>query len=107
MPTLKKVTSQVLCVIWVTSLNCGGNLNIDKAKEALDKHISQDDVHDTFQRTLAHGNDNRVDYSKTPFLLRNYWKSIQKMSLLSGMKASHMLSREYRKPFEVPASGQV
>ena len=100
--------SSALCHLGNISLNCGGNLDIDKAKEALDKHISQDDVHDTFQRTLAHGKDNNVDYAVTPFSFGELLEiNPEDESIVGNEKASQMLTREYRKPFEVPAAGQV
>ena len=100
--------SSALCHLGNISLRTGGPLNIDKAEKSLKEHRSQDDVQDTFNRTLAHAKSNKSDFATTPFQFGSLLEiNPEDESIVGNETASYQLSREYRKPFEVPAAGQV
>ncbi|MEC7564421.1 MAG: Gfo/Idh/MocA family oxidoreductase [Planctomycetota bacterium] len=100
--------SSALCHLGNISMRCGGPLNIEKTEKSLKKHRSQDNVQDTFDRTLAHAKANNADFDSTPFQFGELLEiNPEDESIVGNETASYQLSREYRKPFEVPAAGQV
>jgi hypothetical protein len=100
--------SSALCHLGNISLRTGGPLNIEKAEKSLKAHRSQDDVQDTFNRTLAHAKSNKSDFATTPFQFGSLLEiNPEDESIVGNETASYQLSREYRKSFEVPAAGQV
>jgi len=67
-----------------------------------------DNAKDTLERTLAHLKDNGVDMAATKLRVGPVLPFDPKTETFVGNdKANSMLTRAYRKPFEVPAAGKV
>ena len=62
-----------------------------------------------FADTLGNATkSNKSDFATTPFQFGSLLEiNPEDESIVGNEAASHQLSREYRKPFEVPAAGQV
>ncbi len=79
---------------------------------AIERQLGRLNVHDrvreTFERTRKHLSDNDVDLMKTPLTLGSPLRIAPgRESFLADPKADALLTREYRKPFVVPAEGEV
>ena len=69
---------------------------------------SADDMVDTFQRTMNHAKGQKVNFEETPFTIGVPIEiNTADETIVGNAKANEMLTREYRKPFVVPAAGQV
>jgi predicted dehydrogenase len=96
--------SSALCHLGNISYRLGEQISIADAKERL---TSDSEASETFDRFVAHLNDNKVD-AKTKLGFGEQFKlEPAKEMILGNTKAAEMLTREYRKPFEVPGEGKV
>ena len=80
--------------------------------DELDKSVANlkttDNAKDTLERTLAHLKDNGVDMAATKLQVGPVLPFDPKNETFpDNDKANAMLTREYRKPYVVPAAGQV
>jgi len=78
---------------------------IERALEALNVN---ENVVETFQEIRQHLTDNGVDIEKTPLTL-GPWLAIDsdKEKFIDSSAANAMLTRDYRKPFVVPAANEI
>jgi predicted dehydrogenase len=100
--------SSALCHMGNISYRLGEEV---AAKEALTKVAgfkSQDKMGETMERTLAHLRDNQVDLEANKIRVGLGLDFNPSTETFAGNEAANkMLTREYRKPFVVPAAGQV
>jgi len=86
-----------------------GNISYRLGKKASPQEIreaikAQPDAEDTFQRMLEHLKANEVDLTATPLTLGPVLKMDPKKERFVGnAQANALLTRDYRKPFVVPA----
>ena len=84
-----------------------GERNTVSKKEllaAVRKMKSFDDNEETLTRTIAHLETNGVDLDRTPLSLGETLKlDVEKEIFIDNEKANAMMSREYRKPYDVNA----
>jgi predicted dehydrogenase len=86
----------------------GKPATVDEIKATVGKLKTNEDVADCLSRTLAHLTANSVDLAKTPLSLGPMLKIDSKNeTVLDNPAACALLTREYRKPFVVPAAGEV
>ena len=65
-------------------------------------------MRETFDRTRKHLADNDVDLEKTPLTLGPLLRiDPEREAFLDNPQADALLTREYRKPFVVPAESEV
>jgi predicted dehydrogenase len=96
--------STALCHIGNISFRLGRTASPDEIRSELAKLNVHEDVLATLDRTLAHLKENAVDLTKTPLTLGAYLRIDEGRESFAGNPAANqLLSREYRKPFEVPS----
>ena len=67
-----------------------------------------DRVRETFERTRKHLAENDVDLEKSPLTLGSLLRiDPEREAFLDNARADALLTREYRRPFVVPAEGDV
>jgi hypothetical protein len=100
--------SSALCHMGNISYRLGTQMPVAEASNYLDQAQSNDKVRETFNRTLRHLADNNVDLEK---LQLGFGKSLEfdpeTEAFVNDEKADQMLTREYRKPFEVPSENML
>ena len=93
-----------------------GNISWRLGREALPadvrEHLSKLEVHhnvqETLDRTLQHLDDNKVDLEKTKLILGVVlYPDSDKEAFVDNPRANTFLTREYRRPFVVPAETEV
>ncbi len=90
------------------SYRLGDEISLGDLKQELAKVESNDDSAKTLARTVEHLNDNKVDLAETKLTLGPALAMDPKTETFKGNdRANAMLTRDYRKPFLVPAAGQV
>ena len=92
--------------------NISYRLGAPAAPEAIGRQLEQLKVHDrvreTFERTRKHLAENDVDLGKTPLTLGSLLRlDPEREGFLDNERADALLTREYRRPFVVPAEGDV
>ena len=90
------------------SYRLGKQVPIELVKNTIEAFGGADDNVETLERTIAHLKDNGVDLNKTPITLGPMLKMDTKTeTFINNDTANTMLTRKYRKGFEVPKSGKV
>jgi predicted dehydrogenase len=100
--------SSALCHLGNISYRLGSPQSADEIEKTLATLHTSDNAKDTLERTLAHLKDNGVDMAATKLQVGPSLPFDPATETFPGNdKANAMLTREYRKPFIVPAAGQV
>ncbi len=97
-----------LCHIASISYRLGKQTPVDQVQKAVQEFGGTDDNVETLQRTVAHLKGNGIDLAATPMTLGPVLKIDTKAeTFIDNEAANAMLTRKYRKNFEVPKSGEV
>ena len=100
--------SSALCHTGNISYRLGGVVSIDEAREKLGGVKCQDNVRDTFDRTIEHLKENGLDLAKTQLQFGSPLRmDPAKETFVDNGAANAMLTREYRTPFVVPAADKI
>ena len=100
--------SSALCHLGNISYQLGSTKTADELDKTFAGLKTTDDAKDTLERTLAHLKDNGVDMAAAKLQVGPVLPFDPKSETFTdNEKAKAMLTREYRKPFVVPAAGQV
>jgi predicted dehydrogenase len=100
--------SSALCHLGNISYRMGSQMSADELDKQLATFKTTDDAKETLSRTLAHLSDNGIDMAGTKLGVGPVLAFDPQSETFPGNdQANAMLSREYRKPFVVPAAGQV
>jgi len=100
--------SSALCHLGNISYRLGSQMTPDELDKSLADFKTTDNAKDTLERTIAHLKDNGVDMASTKLQVGPVLPfDPQSETFVGNDKANAMLTREYRKPFVVPAAGQV
>jgi predicted dehydrogenase len=100
--------SSALCHLGNISYRLGSPQTADELDKTLATLKTTDNAKDTLERTLAHLKDNGVDMASAKLQVGPVVPFDPKAETFTdNEKAKSMLTREYRKPFVVPAAGQV
>lgn len=102
--------SSALCHLGNISYRLGEEISVADAAKKVESIQSSDDSKETWERTISHLKDNKVDLNEIKIGMGQHLKFDPKTETFpdSGMeKANAMLTREYRAPYVVPAAGQV
>ena len=94
--------SSALCHIGNISWRLGRTAPPGELRSELAMLKVHENVLETLDRTLAHLKANEVDLDKTPLTMGALLR-LEGESFVGSGAANQLLSREYRKPFEVPA----
>ena len=100
--------SSALCHYGNISYRLGERMGASDAEKQVAKYITTDNATATLERTLAHLKDNGTDLGSIelgvgPMLVLDP----KTETFIGNKKADEMLTRAYRKPFVVPAAGEV
>lgn len=100
--------STALCHIGNISWQLGRTVSPAELREELGKLKVHADVPETLDRTIAHLRDNNVDLDQTRMTLGPHLSLLaDRESFVKNPQAEALLSREYRKPFTVPAENEI
>ena len=100
--------SSALCHLGNISYRLGSQMSADELDKTLATLKTTDNAKETLERTLAHLRDNEVDMAATKLQVGPALMIDPQTESFPGNDAANaMLTREYRKPFVVPAAGQV
>src|SRR6185503_7871455 len=100
--------SSALCHLGNISYRLGSPMSADELDKTVASLKTTDNAKDTLERTLSHLKDNGVDMAATKLGVGPVLAFDPKTETFPGNdKANAMLTREYRKPFVVPAAGKV
>ena len=100
--------SSALCHLGNISYRLGQVVAPNEVLEIMKNFDSADNMVDTFQRTMNHAKEQKVNFEETPFTIGVPIEiNTADETIVGNAKANEMLTREYRKPFVVPAAGQV
>lgn len=100
--------SSALCHTGNISYRLGEQLATAEVKNRLGGLKSNDNVIDTFERTIAHLEKNKVAMDKTKLCLGAVLEMDPATETFPGNeKANAMLTREYRAPYVVPAADKI
>jgi hypothetical protein len=100
--------SSALCHLGNISYRLGSQMSADELDKQLATFKTTDDAKETLSRTLAHLSDNGIDMAGTKLGVGPVLAFDPQSETFPGNdQANAMLTREYRKPFVVPAAGQV
>jgi predicted dehydrogenase len=102
--------SSALCHLGNVSYRLGESLSVDEARQRLERTRLKDEALETFERVKHHLADNHVDLQSARIQFgANLTIDGKAETFMGGMsdRANPLLSREYRKGFEVPASAQL
>ncbi len=95
--------SSALCHTGNISYRLGAQVPAGKLKSSLADIKSSDNAKETLERTLAHLSDNKVDLDSTKVALGpQLTMDVEAETFPGNDKANAMLTREYRKGFELP-----
>jgi hypothetical protein len=92
------------------SYRLGESLPVGEIQKRLEQAKLKEECLETFGRVRQHLVDNKLDPDSTPFRFGALLKMDDKSETFIGpesYKANPMLTREYRKGFEVPRSAQL
>ena len=100
--------STALCHIGNISYRLGAPAVPEAIERQLDQLKVHDRVRETFERTCKHLVENHVDLATSPVTLGSLLRiDPEREALLDNERANALLNREYRRPFVVPAEGEV
>ncbi|UUO05163.1 Gfo/Idh/MocA family oxidoreductase [Blastopirellula sp. J2-11] len=100
--------SSALCHTGNISYQLGESVSAGECLERLEELDTTENVKATLGRYTDHLKDNKVDLAKDKVKLGPNLKMDPKSETFIGNEAAnHKLSRDYRKPYEVPAAGKV
>jgi len=100
--------SSALCHLGNISYRLGTSMSPSEAKERLKDVKTTDDAKQTFERTMEHLADNKVDPETTKLQVgASLAFDPARETFVENSAADAMLTREYRTPFVVPAAGKV
>jgi predicted dehydrogenase len=100
--------STALCHIGNISYRLGRAASASDIQKELAGLKVHENVLETFERTRKHLRDNGVDLEKSPLALgRSLQLEPGQERFLEAPEADAFLTREYRKPFVVPAANQI
>ncbi|MGE0759690.1 MAG: Gfo/Idh/MocA family protein, partial [Pirellulaceae bacterium] len=100
--------SSALCHLGNISYRLGSEVGAGDVLQKLEGIHTQDRAAETFERTLAHLEANKLDRGTLKIRVGESLKFDPAAETFPGHDAANaMLTREYRKPFVVPAAGQV
>jgi predicted dehydrogenase len=100
--------SSALCHLANISYRLGEEVASGEALKKLEGFQSQDRTAETYERTLSHLRDNKIDIAATKIRIGAQLKFDPASETFKGNEqANAMLTRQYRKPFIVPEAGQV
>jgi predicted dehydrogenase len=100
--------STALCHIGNISWRLGRATSPSETRDELKQLKLPDDVLETFDRTAQHLHDNDVDLKKTKLTLGLLLRlDADREAFVKHPQADALLSREYRKPFVVPAEQEL
>jgi predicted dehydrogenase len=100
--------STALCHIGNISWRLGHAASPGEIQKQLGQLKVHDDVQDTFERTRRHLADNKVDLESSKLTLGLPLRlEAKKEKFLENASADALLTREYRKPFIVPAEKEI
>jgi predicted dehydrogenase len=100
--------STALCHIGNISWRLGQRASPEEIQHQLSQLKVHDDVQQTFERTRQHLAENKVDLETFKLTLGPLlWLDSDKEKFANHRRADAFLTREYRKPFVVPAEKEV
>ncbi|MGV3608583.1 MAG: Gfo/Idh/MocA family protein [Planctomycetaceae bacterium] len=101
--------SSALCHLGNISYRLGTSLGADAALKKVEAVASNDNAKDTFERTLKHLADNKVDPATVKIQVGDDLALDPASETFTGNQeaANKMLTREYRAPYVVPAADKV
>jgi hypothetical protein len=100
--------SSALCHLGNISYRLGAETGANDVLKKLEGFPSQDKNSETYERTLEHLRENKIDTAYTQIRVGAQLKFDPASETFHGNdEANAMLTRPYRKPFIVPAAGQV
>jgi predicted dehydrogenase len=100
--------STALCHIGNISWRLGRETPVPEIRGVLSKLKLHDNVLETFGRTTQHVRENDVDLEKNKLTLGVHLQlNSDREDFLKNPEADALLSRDYRKPFVVPAENEV
>ena len=100
--------STALCHVGNISYRLGHPSTPGKIQKQLAKLKVHDDVRETFERTRKHLVENNVDLDKSKLTLGSLLRmDSDKERFMDNSMANAFLTRDYRKPFVVPAEKEV
>jgi predicted dehydrogenase len=100
--------SSALCHTGNISYRLGQQVSLAELKKGLGSVKCCDDVMDTLDRTTAHLAANKVKVEDVKFTVGPMLKFDPKTETFPGNDAANkLLTREYRKPYVIPAAGEV
>jgi predicted dehydrogenase len=100
--------SSALCHIGNISWRLGQAASPTEIRAELSKLKVNENVLETLDRTVQHLQENKVDLEKTPLTLGSVLQlEADREAFVNNPQANALLTREYRKPFVVPAENEV
>jgi predicted dehydrogenase len=102
--------SSALCHLGNISYRLGESVPMAEAARRLESQKAKDECLETFERTKSHLADNGLNVNDTNIQFGAFLTLDGKAETFTGAmaeKANPMLSREYRKGFEVPANAKL
>jgi predicted dehydrogenase len=100
--------SSALCHTGNISYRLGEQMSGDDLRKSVDNLKVTDNSKDTLERTIAHLKDNGITLTASPLTVGPVLKFDPETETFPGNnEANAMLTRNYRKGFEVPPAGQV
>ena len=100
--------SSALCHLGNISYRLGAPAAPYAIEHQLDQLKVHDQVRETFDRTREHLAENGVDLVKSPLRLGSLLRlDREREAFLDNEPANALLTREYRRPFVVPAEGEI
>lgn len=100
--------SSALCHIGNISWRLGRSASPEEVRAALTRLPASVKVLETFDRTTQHLQDNKVDLQQTQLTLGPLLAlDSQREAFVANPQADALLTREYRRPFVVPAENEI
>ena len=100
--------STALCHIGNISWRLGRPASPNEIRQELVGLKAQENVRETFDRTLEHLRENNVDLNQTKLRLGELLHlNPEREAFVANPRADAFLNREYRKPFVVPAESEI
>lgn len=100
--------SSALCHLGNISYRLGEQLGVEEAWKKIEPAKTSDNAKDTFERTMAHLKDNKLDMASIKLGVGPVLPLDPKSErFTSSDEANKMLTRDYRKGFEVPGEETV
>ncbi|MEX2138991.1 MAG: Gfo/Idh/MocA family oxidoreductase [Pirellulales bacterium] len=100
--------STALCHIGNISYRLGRHASVDEIQQQLGQLKVHDDVQETLERTTRHIGDNKLDLTQAPLTLGTLLRiDSDREAFVDNSPADALLTREYRRPFVVPADSEI